>query len=89
MVEMQETVGELNQRGVLAMQEDRHTERRFVLSLVLTGLSAWLWLDAGPSEGAAYEDLDIPPEVQTEAEQIIGSFALLSGETPEIMTSGE
>ena len=48
-----------------------------------------LWLDAGLSEGAAYEDVDIPPEVQAEAEQIIGSFALLSGETPEIKTSDE
>jgi hypothetical protein len=48
-----------------------------------------LWLDAGLSEGAAYEDVDIPPEVQAEAEQIIGSFALLSGEMPEVKTSGE
>ena len=48
-----------------------------------------LWLDAGSSEGVAYEDIDIPPEIQAEAEQIIGSFALLSGETPEVKTSSE
>jgi putative hemolysin len=48
-----------------------------------------LWLDAGLSEGAAHEDVDIPPEVQAEAEQIIGSFALLNGETPEVKTLGK
>jgi putative hemolysin len=48
-----------------------------------------LWLDAGLSEGAAYEDIDVPPEAQAEAEQIIASFALLSGETPEVKSSGE
>jgi hypothetical protein len=42
------------------------------------------YLDPTQAETQAYQDLDIPPEVISEADQILASFALLSGEMPQI-----
>jgi len=42
------------------------------------------YLDPVQGETQAYQDLDIPPEVISEADQILASFALLSGEMPQI-----
>ena len=42
-----------------------------------------MYLDGEPGE-AGYDAVDIPPEVIAEADQIIASFALTSGETPQL-----
>jgi putative hemolysin len=47
-----------------------------------------IWLDAEPAEGSAYAELDIPVEVQGEADQIVATFSLTSGETPEVTIFG-
>ena len=43
-----------------------------------------LYLDAIGSDSTSYQDLDIPQEIITETDQIIATFALISGEIPEI-----
>ena len=43
-----------------------------------------IYLDAVETTEVSYEDLDIPPEVMEEADQIIASFALTSGEIPPL-----
>jgi putative hemolysin len=43
-----------------------------------------MYLDAVETPDAGYDALNIPPEVIAEADQIIASFALLSGETPQL-----
>jgi putative hemolysin len=43
-----------------------------------------MWLEIKPLEGVAKRDHSIPPEIQAQADQIISSFILLSGETPSI-----
>jgi putative hemolysin len=42
------------------------------------------YLDAEETAEVRYDALDIPPEVIAEADQIIASFALTSGETPQL-----
>jgi putative hemolysin len=42
------------------------------------------YLDPVQAESQGYQALDIPPEVINEADQILASFALLSGESPQI-----
>jgi putative hemolysin len=43
-----------------------------------------MYLDAEATAEAGYETLDIPPEIIAQADQIIASFALMSGETPQL-----
>lgn len=43
-----------------------------------------MYLDAVDPQGTSYRDLDIPQEIMAEADQIIATFALNSGEKPEI-----
>jgi putative hemolysin len=45
-------------------------------------LLLYIWLDA--TQQADYGEIDIPAEAQAEAEQILASFALASGETPAV-----
>lgn len=47
-----------------------------------------IWLDGEPPEGSDYAELDIPVEVQHEADQIVATFSLTSGETPEVTILG-
>ena len=47
-----------------------------------------IWLDAEPAEGSDYAELDIPVEVQHEADQIVATFSLTSAETPEVTILG-
>jgi putative hemolysin len=42
------------------------------------------YLDPVQTDTMSYQELDIPAEIIAEADQIIASFALLSGESPEI-----
>lgn len=42
------------------------------------------YLDPVQTESLSYQDLDIPAEIIAEADQILASFALLSGESPQI-----
>lgn len=42
------------------------------------------YLDGSETESITYQDIDIPEKVINEADQIIASFALLSGESPTI-----
>jgi putative hemolysin len=43
-----------------------------------------MYLDAVGTPEVSYDQLNIPPEVIAEADQIIASFALASGETPQL-----
>lgn len=43
-----------------------------------------MYLDAVETDSTSYQELDIPPEVIAEADQIIASFKFNSGEKPEI-----
>jgi putative hemolysin len=43
-----------------------------------------LYLDAMETAEVSYDALNIPPEVMADADQIIASFALTSGETPQL-----
>jgi putative hemolysin len=46
-----------------------------------------MFLDAVESAGLSYTDLDIPPEIMSEAEALIATFRFTSGETPQIKRS--
>lgn len=46
-------------------------------------LRLYVWLDA-EGEAMPYEEVNIPPEIIEQANEIIASFAFLSGETPEL-----
>jgi hypothetical protein len=52
-------------------------------------LQIFVWLDAEAPVSGDYNDVDIPAELQAEADGIVASFALTSGETPEVITLGE
>jgi putative hemolysin len=57
----------------------------FYGSMIEVGnLNLSMWLETDQGESVAYEDIDIPAEIQGEADQIVGSFALTSGEVPEV-----
>ena len=43
-----------------------------------------IWLDIKIPEGGDYADLEIPAEIISEADDIVATFALTSGETPVI-----
>ncbi len=43
------------------------------------------WLEAETPEGSDYAEVDIPVELQDEADEIMATFALTSGETPEVV----
>jgi putative hemolysin len=43
-----------------------------------------MYLDAVETTEVSYDDLNIPPEIMGEADQIIASFALTSGEIPSL-----
>ena len=44
-----------------------------------------IYLDPVETAGTSYQDVDIPPELITEADQIIATFALSSGEVPRLV----
>ncbi|NIN66658.1 MAG: DUF333 domain-containing protein [Anaerolineae bacterium] len=52
-------------------------------------LQIYAWLDAETPEGSDYGEVDIPDELQDEADQILGTFALTSGETPDVFLLGD
>lgn len=52
-------------------------------------LRLFIWLDIELSGGVSYDDADIPAEIIAEADQIIASFMLTSGETPTISLLGQ
>lgn len=43
-----------------------------------------IYLDPVETAGTSYQDVDIPPELISEADQIIATFALSSGEVPRL-----
>jgi putative hemolysin len=43
------------------------------------------WLDAETPEAGDYDQVDIPAELQADADEIMATFALTSGETPEVV----
>jgi len=43
------------------------------------------WLDAEMRGAGEYAEVNIPVELQNEADQIMTTFALTSGETPEVV----
>jgi putative hemolysin len=51
-------------------------------------LQIFVWLDAEVPQSGDYNDVDIPAEVQAEADGIVASLALTSGETPEVIILG-
>lgn len=51
-------------------------------------LQIFAWLDAETPEGTDYGEVDIPLEVQDEADGILATFALASGEMPEVTLLG-
>lgn len=43
-----------------------------------------IYLDAMETDSMTYPDLNLPPEIIAEADQVVASFALTSGENPQI-----
>lgn len=52
-------------------------------------LQIFAWVDAEAPEGGDYDQIDVSVELQHEADQIMATFALTSGETPEVIILGE
>lgn len=51
-------------------------------------LQVSIWLDAELPQGSGHGEGEIPVEVQDEADQIVATFSLTSGETPEVTILG-
>jgi len=51
-------------------------------------LQIFAWVDAQMPEGSDYDQVEIPVELQDEADQIMATLSLTSGETPEVFILG-